>query len=54
MWNVERTASLRGNRGRIVGWDFDLERMNCEVAEQIGSNISPGHIPDNLKFFGFS
>ena len=48
VWNVERTASLRGNRGRNVGWDFVVERMNCEVAEQIGSNISPEHIQDKI------
>ena len=48
MWNLERTASLRGNRGRNAGWDFVVERMNFEVAEQIGSNISPEHIPDKI------
>lgn len=35
-----RTASLRGNRGRNVGWDFCVERFNLECQVFMGSHVT--------------
>jgi hypothetical protein len=49
VWQRYRTASLRGKIGHNVGWDFTLERMNLEVANMIGSNISPERIQESIR-----
>ena len=49
VWERYRTASLRGKIGHNVGWDFTLERMNLEVANMIGSNISPERIQESIR-----
>ena len=50
VWERYRTASLRGKIGHNVGWDFTLERMNLEVANMIGSNISPVGLISEARF----
>jgi len=49
VWDSKRTASLRGHRGRNVGWDFTLERMNLEVQEMLGTNVTPERIPEVIR-----
>eukprot|EP00622_Pseudochattonella_farcimen_P002589 FR737552.1.p1 GENE.FR737552.1~~FR737552.1.p1 ORF type:complete len:212 (+),score=8.20 FR737552.1:192-827(+) len=49
IWDRMRTASLRGHTGRNVGWDFTLERMNLEVAQLLGSNISGERIQEVIR-----
>ena len=49
MWDQMRTASLRGHIGRNVGWDFALERMNLEVAQMLGQNISGDWIQEVIR-----
>ena len=47
--NAKRTASLRNHRGRNVGWDFTLERMNLEVATLLGDNVTPERVPEVIR-----
>jgi len=51
IWNRMRTASFRGNVGRQVGWDFALERINLEVANALGSDISGPRIEEVIREF---
>ena len=54
IFNQHRTASLRGNNGRNVGWDFTLERMNLEVQIMLGNNISEERIPEVIRYVNFT
>jgi len=47
--DAKRTASLRGNQGSNVGWDFTLERMNLEVATLLGNNVTPERVPEVIR-----
>jgi hypothetical protein len=49
VWDKMRTASLRGNIGRHVGWDLTIERMNLEVANMLGHNISGERIQEVIR-----
>jgi len=49
IWERYRTASLTGKIGHNVGWDFSLERMNLEVSNMVGSNISPERIQESIR-----
>ena len=49
VWDKMRTASLRGHIGRNVGWDLTIERMNLEVANMFGHNISGKRIQEVIR-----
>jgi hypothetical protein len=49
IWERYRTASLREKIGHNVGWDFTFERMNLELSNMLGSNISPERIQESIR-----
>ena len=40
VWQQHRTASLSGNPGRLVGWDYVLERMNNEFKRLLDGHVT--------------
>jgi hypothetical protein len=49
LWEKRRTVSLRGNKGRNVGWDFALERFNLEVQLMLGNHVSGDRIQEVIR-----